>query len=109
MKKRPSDIQKLKRQIELCLLDGLRLAFFLPNQEIRNPTWDEFKDGVTGGYAMALKDVLAAIDGNTEPLEEAVIEGRIFTAESDRELFLQKLQEAVENPSAFFHDDENEE
>ncbi len=51
MKKKPSDIQKLKRQIEMCLRDGLRLAFSLPNQEIRNPTWDEFKDGVTEGYA----------------------------------------------------------
>jgi len=38
MKKKPSDIQKLKRQIEMCLRDGLRLAFFLCNQEIRNPT-----------------------------------------------------------------------
>ena len=37
MKKKLSDIQKLKRQIETCLFDGLRLAFFLPNQEIRNP------------------------------------------------------------------------
>ncbi|MGO9569412.1 MAG: hypothetical protein ACLP5H_17900 [Desulfomonilaceae bacterium] len=109
MKKKPSDIQKLKRQIETCLFDGLRLAFFLPNQEIRNPTWDEFKDGVTEGYAMALKDVLAAIDGNTEPLEEAMMEGRLFIAEGDRELFLEKLEEAVENPSAFFDDDENEE
>ncbi len=69
MKKKSSEIQKLKRQIEMCLRDGLRLAFFLPNQKIRNPTWDEFKDGVTDGYAMALNDVLAAIDGNTEPLE----------------------------------------
>lgn len=46
-------------------------------------------------HAMALKDVSAAIDGNTEPPEEAMMEGRIFIPEADRELFLQGLEEAV--------------
>ncbi len=70
------NINNLKRLIGKCLDDGFHLTFYLPNQDLRNPTWDELQEHATEAYSLALQDVLAAINGNTESLGEGLVGGR---------------------------------
>ncbi|MGO9567317.1 MAG: hypothetical protein ACLP5H_07245 [Desulfomonilaceae bacterium] len=94
MKKRLPSINNLKRLIGKCLDEGFHLAFYLPNQDLRNPTWDELQEYATESYSLALQDVLAAINGNTESLEKALSEdGRLFIREDDRDRLLERLEE----------------
>lgn len=108
MGKQTVDAKKLRKLLERCLTDGLALSMFLPKREFRNPTWDEVEEYATEAYAMALRDVLAAMDGNSDPLMEATEEGRLFVMQEDRELLLEKLKELVENPPDDLDEEEDE-
>ncbi len=87
-------IKGLRRILAGCLNSQLNLAFFLPYSDTRNPTWSELTSFATEVYAMAIHDVLAAIDGDTAALDEACSEeGRLCYRPEDRELLLEKLEE----------------
>jgi hypothetical protein len=97
MGKQSADPKKLRKLLERCLKNGCGLNMFLPNREFRNPTWDEVENYSTEAYAMALRDVMSAMDGNSEPLLAALEGERLFIMEGDRELLLEKLKDLVKN------------
>ena len=78
-------IKKLRTLVESCLTEGFSPTFFLPDAETRPPTWQEVRQAAIDGYALALGDVLDAIDGDTDGLEQARSkDGRIAKKEEDR-------------------------
>lgn len=109
MGKQSADAKKLRKLLVRCLGQGLSLSTFLPNSDIRNPTWDELRDYATEAYALALRDVLSAMDGNWEPLQEAMESGRLLVAAKDKGLFLERLEALLENPPDALDDEEEDE
>ncbi|MBI5249621.1 MAG: hypothetical protein HY912_09010 [Desulfomonile tiedjei] len=94
MSKKPLDIKGLRRLLEKCLNSQLNLAFFLPHSADRNPTWNELTSYATEVYAMALSDVLDAMEGDTSAIEEVLSEeGRICFKFEDKELLMERLEE----------------
>ncbi len=108
MGKQSADPKKLKKLLERCLKNGCGLNMFFPYREFRNPTWDEVEDYSTEAYAMALRDVLSAMNGNSEALLAALEGERLFIVEKDRELLLEKLEDMVKNPPDELDDEEDE-
>jgi hypothetical protein len=92
--KKHGDVKKVKRLIERCLDDGFNLHLFLPYEELRNPTWDELRAYALEAYAAALEDVLNAIDGSFDNLEDAASDdGRLLVKYGDEDLFIERLEE----------------
>jgi hypothetical protein len=84
MKQKTMTLKKLRTLVETGLRQGFTLAFFLPDAETRPPTWQEVRQAAMDGYGLALGDVLEAIDGDTEGLEQARSkDGRIAIKEED--------------------------
>lgn len=109
MGKQSGDTRKLRKLLIQCLNQGFSLSLFLPNSDIRNPTWDELREYATEAYALALRDVLSAMDGNSEPLMEAMETGRLLVSAGDKEIFLERLEALVKNPPDDLDDDEEDE
>ena len=60
------------------------MAFFLPDAETRPPTWKEVRQAAIDGYALALGDILEALDSDTQALEIAKSQdGRVAIKEED--------------------------
>lgn len=108
MRKKPSNTKKLQQLLERSLDEGVGLSFFLPHKDVRNPTWDEVRSYATEAYAMALEDVFEAMEGNWEPLTEAVEGARLFVAHNDEEIFMETLDEFARNPPDSSFDDEDD-
>ncbi len=92
------DIIMLRKVLAKVFERGLKLSFFLPHSDVRNPTWEELRNSATEAYALALGDVLDAIDGDTSALKEAISEGRLFCSHSDRDFFLERLEQMAKEP-----------
>ena len=83
-KQKTLTIKQLRNLLGNCLKGGLTLALFLPDEEIRPPTWQEVREAAIDGYALALEDVLEAIEGDTQGLDLARSKaGRIAVREED--------------------------
>jgi len=84
-----------------CVDEGISLYLFLPDEEVRNPTWDELKQIAAEAYVTALSDVLDALDGSPEFLADAISDdGRFMVPNDNIEEFaelLEKAQEALAN------------
>lgn len=65
-KQKPMTLKKLRTLVESCLTEGFTLAFFLPDAETRPPTWKEVRQAAIDGYALALGDILEALDSDTQ-------------------------------------------
>ncbi len=98
MGKKRMDIKLLRNLLERAFDRQLKLTFFLPHSDVRNPTWEELKNSVTEAYALALSDVLDAVDGDASSLREAMSEGRLFCSLADREVFLERLEQMAKEP-----------
>jgi hypothetical protein len=84
----------LKKFIQRGLNQGIHIAIFLPDKDIRNPTWTELQDFATEAYAAALSDVLNALEGNAYALEQAVSEdGRFFVRDKDKDILMERMEE----------------
>lgn len=84
LKQKTMTLKKIRSLIDSCLHEGFALAFFLPDAETRPATWEEVRQAAMDGYALALGDVLDALDGDTEGLDLARSkEGRIAVREED--------------------------
>jgi hypothetical protein len=95
--KKHADIKSIKRLIEKCLDDGFNLNLFLPYEALRNPTWDELRAYALEAYATALEDVLNALDGSFDQLEEAASDdGRLLVKYGDEDLFIEQLEKLRE-------------
>jgi len=64
-------LKRLRQLLDTCLDEGIRLAFFDPEDETQKPISEEVKEAVMMGYATALHDVREALDGNPAALEDA--------------------------------------
>jgi hypothetical protein len=99
--RKQADIKRMKRLIERCLDDGFHLDLFLPYEELRNPTWDELRAYAMEAYAAALEDILNAIDGRYDHLEEAASDdGRTIVKYGDEDLYIEYLEELREQLTA---------
>lgn len=109
MAKQQVTLETLRLLLEKCLNGHLNLAFFLPDSDTRNPTWNELTSFATEVYAMAIHDVLTAMEGDTTALEEVHSEeGRLCFRLEDREILLEKLAE-FERTQAAGHQHDHEE
>jgi hypothetical protein len=107
--KKQGDIKAIKRLIEKCLDDGFHLEFFLPYEGLRNPSWNELREYALEAYAAALEDVLDAMEGNSDQLEEVASEnGRVLVKYGDEDLFLEHLEELRDQLAAKIGDGEQE-
>ncbi|MBM3303148.1 MAG: hypothetical protein FJY85_24780 [Deltaproteobacteria bacterium] len=98
MKKAGQHWPKVRKLITRALDDGVYLSFFLPDEEIRDPTWEEAKGLAWQCYLAALGDVLIAMDGNPQPLKEALSEaGRLIVRVEDMPAFEKKVGELVKD------------
>lgn len=108
MKKRKPDFGKIERLLRRCLDEGVSVSFFLPYRNVRNPSWNELEQYATECYATALQDVSNAMKGDSEALQEAMPDGgRLVIREEDRDLLIERLESAMEDPSGVFHDDDD--
>jgi hypothetical protein len=97
VKKKIRTVEELRKTLEK-VINGYHLAFFLPVAKIRNPTWEELKQAATDAYGTALKDVVDAIGGNTEPLLSATSEhGRLMVRDEDMDLLIERLGATMED------------
>lgn len=97
MKKKHSDLNRIRRAIADCLDSLTLMNTFLPYESIRNPTWDELRDYATEAYATGLEDVLSAMDGDFDGLDEAGgPDGRLLVRHSDQDLYIEELKEIRE-------------
>jgi hypothetical protein len=101
MKKPSADLKRIKREIDDCLENLQYMNVFFPYRAIRNPTWEELEDYATEAYALALEDVLSAMDGDFKGLQEASsLNGRFLVRYSDRDIFIEHLKEEREQLQA---------
>jgi hypothetical protein len=107
--KKQGDIKRIKKLIERCLDDGFHLDLFLPYEGLRNPSWNELREYALEAYAAALEDVLHAIEGNTDPLEEVASDnGRVLVKYGDEDLFIEHLEELRDQLAAKIGEGEQE-
>jgi hypothetical protein len=83
MEREPIDIQRLAKLIGDSLVRGPKLAFYQP--DIRTPPkWEDVRDAALTGYTTALNDVMDAILGDAQGLEDALADwGRLYMREED--------------------------
>jgi len=99
-KAKKMDLQILRNLLENCLNNQVNLTFFLPDSATRNPSWEELTNFATEAYAMALTDVLDAMDGDDSAIKEVQSdEGRIFFRLEDKEELLKRLNEFDQEPA----------
>ena len=83
MESEPMAIQSLAKLIGESLARGPRLAFCQWETPIP-PSWDDVRVAVLRGYTTALNDVMDAILGDPQRLEDALADsGRLYMREED--------------------------
>lgn len=97
MEREPMTIQKLAKLIGESLVRGPKLAFYNPDGRTP-PTWDNVKDTALTAYTTALHDVMDAILGDPQALEDALADwGRLYMREEDLAQALSQLERAEDD------------
>jgi hypothetical protein len=85
-------IQRLAKLIGESLVRGPKLAFYQTDIPTP-PKWKYVRDAALTGYTTALNDVMDAILGDTQALEDAFADwGRLYTREEDLVEALSQLE-----------------
>jgi len=83
VEREPMTINKLAKLIGESLVRGPKLAFYQPDIPTP-PKWKDVRDAALTGYTTALNDVMDAILGDTQALEDAFADwGRLYMREED--------------------------
>ncbi|MGO9571920.1 MAG: hypothetical protein ACLP5H_30720 [Desulfomonilaceae bacterium] len=97
MEREPMTIQRLAKLIGESLVRGPKLAFYQPDIPTP-PKWEDVKDAALTGYTTALNDVMDAILGDPQALEDALADwGRLYMREEDLAEALSHLERAADD------------
>jgi hypothetical protein len=92
VEREPMTIQKLAKLIGESLVRGPKLAFYQPDIPTP-PKWEDVRDAALTGYTTALNDVMDAVLGDTQALEDALADwGRLYMREEDLAKALSHLE-----------------
>ena len=92
MEREPMTIHKLAKLIGESLVRGPKLAFYQPDIPTP-PKWEDVRNAALTGYTTALNDVMDAILGDPQALEDAFADwGRLYMREEDLAEALSQLE-----------------
>lgn len=90
-------IQRLAKLIGESLVRGPKLAFYQPDIPTP-PKWEDVRDAALTGYTAALNDVMDAILGDPQALEDALADrGRLYMREEDLAEALSQLERVADH------------